>query len=81
VTLNDQLIVPVFAALVEHKPKLAWLLPEEHEELDARRCAAEIVASYPWPIGVELRRLFSAGLEQPNRARLDQILKVVERAM
>ena len=35
----------------------------------------------PWPIGVELRRLFSGSMRQLDRLRLDQILKTIERSM
>ena len=78
--MNRQLIVPLFQALVKHRRKLGFLLPEEGEAPDVRRYTAEVIRAFPWPLGVELRRLSSAGLERPGRARLDQILKVVERA-
>lgn len=80
-SINEKIIVSVFHELVKYKPKLAILLPdeEEEEETDLRQLAAEIIGSFPWPLGVELRRLFSAGLNELSRGRLDQILKTVER--
>ncbi len=78
--INEKMILPVFRKLVEYKPKLAMLLPEDDdEEPEFRQLGAEIISSFPWPLGVELRRLFSVGLHEQNRGRLDQILKTVER--
>jgi len=81
-TINEQIIVPVFNQLVQHKPRLALLLPEDgEEETDIRRLADEIINGFPWPIGVEFRRLFTPGCDGLSRRRLDQILKIVERSV
>ncbi len=62
-SINVQLIIPVFQELVKHKPKLAYLLPEDddEEEIDIRRLGHELINSFPWPIGNEFRLLFSPG--------------------
>jgi len=82
-SVNNKIIITLFNKIVKHKPKLAVLLPadEEDEDFDIRLLAAEIIRSFPWTIGVELRRLFSAGMEKPDRGRLDQIFKTIERTM
>ena len=81
---NDTTITQLFNQMVTHKPKLAAMLPDDEDEdddFDIRKLAAEIISSFLWPIGVELRRLFSAGMEKPDRGRLDQLLKTIERIM
>ena len=80
-SLNEQLIAPVFQELVKHKPKLAALLPDDDEETDMRRLANEIIDGFPCPIGVEFRRLFSPGYDALSQDRLSQILKIVERTV
>jgi len=40
-----------------------------------------IIKNFPWPVGVELRRLFSGSMRQLDRMRLDQIFKTIERSM
>jgi hypothetical protein len=40
-----------------------------------------VIKNFPWPIGIELRRLFSASMRQPDRMRLDQIFKTIERTV
>jgi len=40
-----------------------------------------IIRNFPWPVGVELRRLFSGSMRQLDRMRLDQIFKTIERSM
>ncbi len=83
-SLNENIILPVFQELVKHKPKLGLLLADDDddgEETDVRRLANEIINGFPWPIGVEFRRLFSPGCDKPNQRRLYQILKIVERSV
>jgi hypothetical protein len=48
---------------------------------DYRLLADLIIKNFPWPIGVELRRLFSGSMRQLDRMRLDQIFKTIERSM
>jgi len=83
VSVNDTLFLPVFHELVRHKPQLGAHLASENddeEEVDSRILAQQVVSSFPWPIGVELRRLLTVGVDAPNRGRLDQILKTIERS-
>jgi hypothetical protein len=54
---------------------------EEEETLDPRMQGDIIIKNFPWPIGIELRRLFSASMRQSDRLRLDQIFKTIERTM
>jgi len=81
-SINEQLIVPVFHELAKHKPRLAYLLPDDdEEETDIRRLGHELINSFPWPIGNEFRLLFSPGCDALNQRRLYQILKIVERSL
>jgi hypothetical protein len=54
---------------------------EDEETSDYRILADLIIKNFPWPIGVELRRLFSGSMRQLDRMRLDQIFKTIERSM
>lgn len=83
--LNEDLIRKVFDEMVKHRPALQkYLIPDDeddNEAADYRVLGDLIIKNYPWPIGVELRRLFSASMRQLDRMRLDQIFKTIERAM
>ncbi|MBI4648750.1 MAG: hypothetical protein HY738_19725 [Bacteroidia bacterium] len=83
--INEQLIRNVFNEMVKYKPALAKYLEadEDSEETvaDYRILGDLIIRNYPWPIGVELRRLFSGSMRQLDRLRLDQIFKTIERLM
>jgi hypothetical protein len=81
---NENLILQVFNEMLKYKPNLQKMLvtdDEEEEKQDARILGDLIIRNFPWPIGVELRRLFSASMHQPDRMRLDQIFKTIERVM
>lgn len=80
-SINEEIIVPVFQKLVKYKPKLAALLPDDDEEIEIHKLKNEIIEGFPYPIGVEFRRLFSPGCDALNQERLSQILKIVERTM
>jgi hypothetical protein len=83
-SINEGFILSIFRKMVQFKPKLAMLLPDdenEDDDFDIRKLANEITANYPWPIGVELRRLLSASMHQLDHARLDQIFRTLERTM
>ncbi|HUX55875.1 MAG TPA: hypothetical protein VMV77_02800 [Bacteroidales bacterium] len=55
---------------------------DDDEELPDYRILGDlIIKNFPWPIGVELRRLFSGSMRQLDRMRLDQIFKTIERSM
>jgi len=82
--INEDLIRRVFDEMVTFRPALSRHTlsdEEDEEEVDYRILGNQIIKNYPWPIGVELRRLFSAGMRELNRMRLDQIFKTIERTM
>ncbi len=84
VQVNDLLIDRVFRAMTDHKPSLAAILAAGEEDgaaVDKRLLADQIVRNFPWPIGVELRRLFSGSMRDADRRRLDQMLKTIERTL
>ncbi|MGD0581418.1 MAG: hypothetical protein ABR974_00580 [Bacteroidales bacterium] len=82
---NELLIQKVFQEMVKYKPSMQKMLiadeGDEEEALDPRLLGDLIIRNFPWPIGVELRRLFSASTRQLDRMRLDQIFKTIERTM
>jgi len=83
--INEELIRKVFDEMVIHRPGLSKYLivdeEEEEEEVDYRILGDQIIKNYPWPVGVELRRLFSGSMRELDRMRLDQIFKTIERTM
>ncbi|MFC2080389.1 hypothetical protein ACFLRQ_02830 [Bacteroidota bacterium] len=80
---NEELIRSVFAEMAKYKPSLAkfTILDEDEDEVDCRILGDQVIKNFPWPIGVELRRLFSGTMWQLDRMRLDQIFKTIERTM
>lgn len=83
VAINENLILKVFDEMVKNRPSLSKYVPgkDEDEEIDYRIIADLVIKNFPWPVGVELRRLFSGTMRQPGRARLDQIFKTLERTI
>lgn len=81
--INEDLILKVFAEMVKNRPSLSKYIPEkdEEEEIDYRIIGDLVIKNFPWPVGVELRRLFSGSMRQPGRLRLDQIFKTIERTI
>jgi hypothetical protein len=82
--INENLIRRVFDEMLKHKSSLSKMVlndDEEDELPDYRILADLIIKNFPWPIGVELRRLFSGSMRQLDRMRLDQIFKTIERSM
>jgi hypothetical protein len=82
--INELLIQQVFKEMLRYKPSLQKMLEtdeDEEETMDSRFLGDIIIKNFPWPIGVELRRLFSASMRQLDRLRLDQIFKTIERSM
>jgi hypothetical protein len=82
-SINEGLIRGVFDEMLKHKPSLSrMVITDEDEEVPDYRILADlIIKNFPWPIGVELRRLFSGSMRQLDRMRLDQIFKTIERSM
>ncbi|MCX6302439.1 MAG: hypothetical protein NTW82_09665 [Bacteroidia bacterium] len=81
--INEDLIQKVFVEMVKYRPALAKYMPDkdENEEIDLRIIADLVIKNFPWPAGVELRRLFSGSMRQLGRQRLDQIFKTIERTI
>jgi hypothetical protein len=82
--INEDLIRKVFNEMLKHKATLAKMVMDEEEDeevTDFRILADLVIKNFPWPIGVELRRLFSGSMRQLDRMRLDQIFKTIERSM
>jgi hypothetical protein len=81
--VNEDLTLKVFDEMVKSRTSLAKFLPDKdnQEETDYRLIADQVIKNFPWPIGVELRRLFSGSMRQPGRLRLDQIFKTIERTV
>jgi hypothetical protein len=81
--ISEDLILKVFAEMVKNRPSLSKFVPEKDadEEFDYRIIGDLLIKNFPWPIGVELRRLFSGSMRQPGRLRLDQIFKTIERTI
>ncbi len=82
--INEDLIRTVFEEMLKHKATLSKMVLDEDEDeeiTDYRILADLIIKNFPWPIGVELRRLFSGSMRQLDRMRLDQIFKTIERSM
>jgi hypothetical protein len=81
--INVELIQKVFTEMVKYRSSLAKYLPDkdEEEDVDLRIMADLVIKNFPWPVGVELRRLFSGSMRQPGRLRLDQIFKTIERTI
>jgi hypothetical protein len=81
--INEDLTFKVFTEMVRYRTSLAKYLPDkdEGEEVDHRIIADMVIKNFPWPVGVELRRLFSGSMRQLGRQRLDQIFKTIERTI
>jgi len=82
--INELLIQRVFQEMLKYKPSMQKMLvtdDDEEETPDPRMLGDLIIRNFPWPVGVELRRLFSASMRMLDRMRLDQIFKTIERTM
>jgi hypothetical protein len=82
-SINEDLILKVFDEMLKYRPSLSKYIPEkdDDEEIDFRIIGDLEIKSFPWPIGVELRRLFSGSMRIPGKLRLDQIFKTIERTI
>ncbi len=81
---SESLILEIFEEMVRHKASLEKFLivdEEEGETVDIRLLAYQMIKSYPWPIGVEIRRLFSGELRQPGELRFNQLQKTIRRCL
>ena len=83
---NEQFVSILFDRMVQFKPSLSRYLVQDDdfmdaEETDYRELSNVITKEFPWPVGVELRRLLSGSMNALDRGRLDQILKTYERTL
>ena len=82
---NDQIIEQVFNAILQHvgdqSPESTFYrsMKAANIPIDNRMLANYIIQDFPWPVGVELRRLFSGDLKDRDKNRVDQILRVGEK--
>jgi hypothetical protein len=83
-SINEVLIRSVFDEMLKYKSSLSKMVitDDDDDELPDYRILGDlIIKNFPWPISVELRRLFSGSMRQLDRMRLDQIFKTIERSM
>jgi len=80
-SINEKFILGLFKSMIKYKPKLSAFLDENDDDFDIRELSNNLTKSFPWPIGIELRRLLSGNMERLDRGRLDQLLKTIERTM
>jgi len=73
--LTKNLSVVFFRSMITYKPKLEAFLDENDEDFDIRELSNNLTKSFPWPIGIELRRLLSGNMERLDRADLTSCLK------
>lgn len=81
---SESMVVEIFKTVAEFKPSLQKFLivnEEEDELIDPRLLAYQLIKAYPWPIGIELRRLFSVSLRKAETARRDQLNKAIIRCL
>lgn len=81
---NGELIEELFRALVHYKPSLEKFLlieEDEGESIDHRLLAYQAIKCFPWPLGVELRRLFSASFREVSEERYQQSLKTLRKTL
>jgi hypothetical protein len=81
--INETLVQLVLKEMLKYKPSLQKVLStgEEEELSDPRYVGQLVIRNFPSPIGVELRRLFSVSLRQPDKLRLEQIYFSIERCL
>lgn len=81
---SEGLIRELYEHLILFKPELESYLNEDKSEesnIDVRVLALQIIRSYPWPIAVELRRLFSGALKEADYRRFLQLKKSINRIL
>ena len=69
---NEKLIRSIFDTVILHRPALSRYLvvddeDDDEEEVDFRLLGDQLIRNYPWPVGVELRRLFSVWFRPTRR--------------
>jgi hypothetical protein len=84
VTTHDVLIQKVFSEILKYKPSLQQVGeggPGDEDQNDPRWLGNLIIKNYPWPIGVELRRLFSLSVKRACIDCLKQMNLIIERSL
>jgi hypothetical protein len=77
---SEILIKQVFDEVVKSQPELEiYAIATENRPVNFRMLGNQLIENFPWPIGVELRRLFS--ISQLGFDLLTQIFKTVERTL
>ena len=84
---NDNIVKKLYPVIKEQTVGLPdqkyWefvaAMAESGTFLDTREIANKIIQSFPWPIGVEIRRFFSGDKKDLNKERFEQALKVGEK--
>lgn len=85
-TVNDHIIERVFQAILQQlggqSPEATFYnsMKMANMPVDNRMLANFIIQDFPWPIGVELRRLFSGSRKDRDKNRVEQILRAAERS-
>jgi len=84
-TSNDSIIEDTFKAILpqlgEQSSEYTFYqsMKTANIPIDKRMLANFLIQDFPWPIGVELRRLFSGDRIKRDKLRIEQILIVAER--
>lgn len=84
---NDYIIDATFSAILseldERSPEHAFFnsMKSANLTVDERMLANFIIQDFPWPIGVELRRLFSGDRIKRDKQRIEQIFIIAERTV
>lgn len=81
---DGELIEELFRSLIPYKASLEKFLlvdEDEGETLDPRLLAYQTIKCFPWPLGVELRRLFSASFRTVSEERYQQSLKTLRKTL
>lgn len=77
---TETLIKEVFDEVVKHQPDLSvFSIASENKPINYRQLGNQLIENFPWPIGVELRRLFS--INQLGFDLMTQLFKTVERTL
>ncbi len=82
---NDHIIESTFTAILseldENSPENTFFnsMKSANLPIDKRMLANFIIQDFPWPIGVELRRLFSGDRIKRDKQRVEQIFIIAER--
>ena len=70
-TLNDAPAQQVFKTMAVHRSQLAALadLGDDDGDPDIRLPGDRVIRNFPWPIGIEVRRLLNGSMREPDRRR------------